>query len=102
MSELKINKASSGSTLTLSLEGRLDTTTFSQLDAVVTGELGGIKELVFEMSSLEFISSAGLRVLLNAQKIMNKQGTMVIKHSVPSVLKVFYISGFDQLLNVEK
>ena len=99
---LKINKISSDSSLTLSLEGRLDTTTAPQLEAEVKNGLSNVKDLVFDMSALEFVSSAGLRVLLLAQKTMNKQGTMLIKNLIPSVLKVFDVTGFSRILTIEK
>ena len=99
---LNINKISTGDSLTLSLEGRLDTTTAPQLEAEVKNGLTGVKELVFDMSELEFVSSAGLRVLLLAQKTMNKQGTMTIKNLIPSVLKVFDVTGFSRILTIEK
>ena len=100
---LKISKASSGGSLTISLEGRLDTTTAPQLEAEVKSGLDGVTELVFDMAALEFISSAGLRVLLLAQKAMNKQsGTMTIRNLVPSVLKVFDVTGFSRILTIEK
>ena len=99
---LKINKVSSGTSLTISLEGRLDTTTAPQLEAEVKGGLNGVTELVFDMAALEFISSAGLRVLLLAQKAIGKQGSMVIRNLIPSVLKVFDVTGFSRILTIEK
>ncbi|MBQ7168895.1 MAG: STAS domain-containing protein [Synergistaceae bacterium] len=99
---LKISKASSGDTLTISLEGRLDTTTAPQLEAEVKGGLDGVKDLVFDMAALEFVSSAGLRVLLLAQKAMNKQGSMKIRNLIPGVLKVFDVTGFSRILTIEK
>ena len=102
VSMLKIDKVSSGSSLTLSLEGRLDSMTAPQLEAEVKNGLSGVKDLVFEMSKLEFLSSAGLRVLLQAQKTIGKQGTMVIKHLIPDVLKVFDVTGFSRVLTIEQ
>ena len=99
---LNINKVSSGSSLTISLEGRLDTTTAPQLEAEVKNGLNGIEDLTFDMSALEFISSAGLRVLLMAQKIMNKQGTMKVRNLIPGVMKVFDVTGFSRVLTIEK
>ena len=103
MEELNIYKELSGDSLTISLEGRLDTTTAPQLEEEVKGGLSGIKNLVFDMKALEFISSAGLRVLLLAQKAMNKQGgTMLISRLIPEVLKVFNVTGFSRILTIEK
>lgn len=98
---LKIDKTLSENSLTISLEGRLDSTTAPQLETEIKNGLNGVKDLVFDMSALEFISSAGLRVLLLAQKTMNKQGTMIIKHLVPEVLKVFEVTGFKKILKIE-
>ncbi|MBQ7219915.1 MAG: STAS domain-containing protein [Synergistaceae bacterium] len=102
VSVLKIDKVSSDGSLTFSLGGRLDSTTASQLEAEVKGGLSGVKDLAFDISALEFISSAGLRVLLMAQKTMNKQGNMVIRHPIPDVLKVFEVTGFSNILTIEK
>ena len=99
---LKIKKVSSGDSLTISLEGRLDSTTAPQLEAEVKGGLSGVKNLVFDMSALEFLSSAGLRVLLLAQKAIGKQGTMVVRNLIPNVLKVFEVTGFSRILTIEK
>ena len=76
---MTINKKLDGSTLNLAVEGRLDTTTAPQLEGEVRNSLNGVKELIMDFSGLEYISSAGLRVLLSAQKVMNKQGKMVIR-----------------------
>ncbi|MBQ3446463.1 MAG: STAS domain-containing protein [Synergistaceae bacterium] len=99
---LKISKASSGSSLTISLEGRLDTTTAPQLEAEIKGGLDGVTELVFDMAGVEFVSSAGLRVFLLAQKAMKKQGSMKIRNLIPSVLNVFDVTGFSRILTIEK
>ena len=99
---LKISKSSSGSSLTISLEGRLDTTTAPQLESEVKGGLEGVTELAFDLSALEFVSSAGHRVFLLAQKAMKKQGIMTIRHPIPSVLKVFEVTGFSRILTIEK
>ena len=77
---LNITKKKENAKLELALEGRLDTTTAPQLDETVNGEIDGVNELVFDFSALEYVSSAGLRVLLSAQKKMNKQGSMVIRN----------------------
>lgn len=98
---MEIKKTSNGSALTLALVGRLDTTTAPQLEEVVTSSLEGITDLTLEFSELEYISSAGLRVLLAAQKIMNHQGTMTVKHVNADILEVFEITGFSDILTVE-
>ena len=98
---MKIVKTTEGSKLTLALEGRLDTTTAPQLEAEVKSSLGGVAELVLDFSQLEYLSSAGLRVILAAQKIMNKQGSMVIRHVNETILEVFEVTGFSDILTIE-
>lgn len=99
---MTITKNSEGAKLTLTLEGRLDTTTAPQLEEEVKNSLGGVEELVLDFAALEYISSAGLRVLLSAQKIMNKQGSMVIRNVNETINEVFEITGFNDVLTVEK
>ena len=98
---MTIAKTSEGTKLTLALEGRLDTTTAPQLEAEVKGALTGVTELVMDFSQLEYLSSAGLRVILAAQKIMNKQGKMVIRHVNETILEVFEVTGFSDILTIE-
>lgn len=98
---MNITKTNEGAKLTLALEGRLDTTTAPQLEAEVKGALTGVTELILDFSQLEYLSSAGLRVLLAAQKIMNKQGSMVIRHVNETILEVFEVTGFIDILTVE-
>ncbi|MBQ6772758.1 MAG: STAS domain-containing protein [Synergistaceae bacterium] len=95
-----INKTTNGDELTISLDGRLDTTTAPELEAELGG-LAGVKALVMDMSKLVYISSAGLRVLLKAQKIMNKQGSMTVKNISQEIREIFEVTGFDELLNIE-
>ena len=99
---LNINKASVDGALVFSLDGRLDTTTAPQLEAELNADLPGQKSVMFDMSKLAYISSAGLRVLLKAQKTMNKQGSMSIKNAGPEILEIFEVTGFDEILNIEK
>ena len=98
---MNILKTSEGTKLTLALEGRLDTTTAPQLEAEVKGALAGVTQLVLDFSQLEYLSSAGLRVLLAAQKLMNKQGEMVIRHVNETIAEVFEVTGFSDILTVE-
>ncbi len=98
---MTINKKEQGTELEIILEGRLDTTTAPQLEAELKRSVNGITELIFDFTGLEYISSAGLRVLLAAQKVMNKQGTMVIRHANETVMEVFEITGFVDILTVE-
>lgn len=98
---MTINKQLDNSKLSIALEGRLDTVTAPELEKELKESLNGIVELVFDFASLEYVSSAGLRVLLSAQKIMNKQGSMVIKNVNESVMEVFDVTGFVDLLTIE-
>ena len=98
---MTITKTENGSALTLALEGRLDTTTAPQLEAEVNGSIEGVTDLVMDFEKLEYISSAGLRVLLAAQKIMNKQGAMKLIHVCDDIKEVFDITGFADILTVE-
>ena len=98
---LNIKKDGTDSALTMTLEGRLDTTTAPQLEEELAANLDGITDLVFEISSLEYISSAGLRVLLSAQKIMNKQGGMVVRGATDEVMEIFEVTGFSDILTIE-
>ena len=98
---MKLTKITDGSSLTLKIEGWLDTATAPELYKTVKTELEGITDLIFDMSELSYISSAGLRVLLSAQKIMNKQGRMTVTNICESVSEVFKMTGFDRLLNIE-
>ena len=85
---MKIVKQAVGSALTIALIGRLDTTTSPELEREIKSNISEVTELFFDFSELEYISSAGLRVLLAAQKIMNKQGRMVVRHVNEAVLEV--------------
>lgn len=97
---MTIEKKQEGTNLTVQLGGRLDTTTAPELEAVLR-ELGGVEELILDFENLEYISSAGLRVLLGAQKTMSKQGSMVIRHVNDVIMEVFEVTGFADILTVE-
>ena len=98
---MTINKTSSGSELTLAPEGRLDTVTAPELEAELKCSLEGVSSLIFDFSGLEYISSAGLRVLLSAQKQMNKQGAMKLKNVNETIQEIFEVTGFADILTVE-
>ena len=98
---MTINKQLDNKKLSIVLEGRLDTVTAPELEKELKDSINGISELIFDFTSLEYVSSAGLRVLLSAQKIMNKQGSMVIKNVNESVMEVFDVTGFVDLLTIE-
>ena len=97
---MTINKTRSGNSLTVAIEGRLDTTTAPQLEAELKSSLDGITDLTIDLSTLAYISSAGLRVLLSAQKIMNKQGEMKVAGANETVMEVFEVTGFSDILNI--
>ena len=98
---MNIIKTQTGSCLTLALEGRLDTTTAPELEVEVREALAGVTELVLDFAKLEYLSSAGLRVILAAQKTMNKQGAMVVRHVNETIQEVFEITGFTDILTIE-
>lgn len=98
---MTITKTQNGTALTVALEGRLDTTTAPQLEAELGVSLGGIDSLTLDFDKLEYISSAGLRVLLAAQKTMNKQGKMTIRNVCDDIKEVFEITGFSDILTIE-
>ena len=98
---LNIDKKAEASTLTVSLSGRLDTVTAPELEKELKGALDGVTELVMDMEKLEYISSAGLRVLLSAQKIMGKQGAMKVTHVSEAIMEIFDVTGFADILTIE-
>ena len=97
---MNIRKSKEAATLTIALEGRLDTTTAPLLDGELKDSLADITELILDFEKLEYISSAGLRVLLIAQKAMNKQGSMVIKNVNDVIMEVFEVTGFSDILTI--
>lgn len=98
---MTIKKIKNGNALTLEIGGRLETVTAPELEAVVKSELDGVTELVFDFAKLDYISSAGLRVLLSAQKKMNAQGTMKVINTNDIVDEIFDVTGFADILTVE-
>ena len=98
---MTINKTSNGTELTVALEGRLDTTTAPQLEEEMKTTLPNVKELTFDFSKLDYISSAGLRVLLSTQKVMNKQGSMRITNVNDTIMEIFDVTGFADILTIE-
>lgn len=98
---MNIEMTQDGSALTVALEGRLDTRTAPELDAAMKGSIDGITELTFDLADLEYISSAGLRVLLSSQKAMNKQGSMTVKNVNEPVMDIFEVTGFSDILTIE-
>ena len=98
---MNIEKRLNGEAATLVVIGRLDTQTAPELEKELDSVVSGLKELTFDMSGLEYISSAGLRVILKAQKIMNSQGSMKLTGVNDSIMEVFDITGFLDILTIE-
>ena len=98
---MTIEKTINGTSAALKIVGRLDTTTAPELEAVIDGCASEIKELVLECSALEYVSSAGLRVILKAQKLMNAQGSMKLTGVNETIMEVFDITGFADILTIE-
>ena len=98
---MQINKTQNDSNLTLELAGRLDTNTAPSLEAELGANLEGVTSLTLDFADLEYISSAGLRVILSAQKDMNVRGQMVIKNVCADIMDVFDITGFSDILTIE-
>ena len=97
---MTINKTQNGGALTVALEGRLDTTTAPDLEKSL-GTLDGVTELTMDFEKLDYISSAGLRVLLSAQKTMSKKGSMKVIHVGELIMEVFEVTGFCDILDIE-
>ena len=97
---MTIEKTLNGTELNVTIVGRLDTTTAPQLEAEFKQSIDGIKKLILDFAGLEYLSSAGLRVLLAAQKVMNKQGEMIIKNVNETINEIFEVTGFIDILTV--
>ena len=98
---LNITTEKNGNELTFKLNGRLDTVTAPELETPVRNDLADVTNLIFDLSELEYISSAGLRVLLLAQKTMNKQGKMIVKNVSEEINEIFEVTGFSDILTIE-
>ncbi len=97
---LNITKEKNGNEATVFLEGRLDTTTAPQLESELGDVFEGISSLTLDVAKLEYISSAGLRVFLFAQKTMSKQGSMTVKNVSEEVMEIFEVTGFSDILTI--
>ena len=98
---MNIEKKLEESRLEIILEGRLDTTTSPLLEAELKHSINDVQELIFDFKKLEYLSSSGLRILLSAQKVMNKQGSMVIKNVNDIIMDIFEVTGFIDILTIE-
>ena len=98
---MEILKNENGGTLTISLSGRLDTVSAPQLDEELKASIGDVSELILDLANLDYMSSAGLRILLSAQKTMNKQGKMIVKNVNSTIMDIFEVTGFTDILTIE-
>ncbi len=98
---MTIRKTKNDTALTLLLEGRLDTNTAPELETELKASLDGVTELTLDLEALEYISSAGLRVLLSTQKVMDRQGSMKLIHVSSVVMDIFEVTGFTDILTIE-
>ncbi len=97
---MKIKKEKNDGILKIALSGRLDTTTASDLEREIS-DLSGVTDLIFDFGELEYVSSAGLRVILKAQKVMNTKGAMKLVNVNDAVMEIFDITGFSDILTIE-
>ncbi len=98
---MTIVKNIQGEQMTIKLSGRLDTVTSPQLESEVGADLDNVKDLIWDLQDLEYISSSGLRILLAVQKRMNKQGSMKMIHVNETIMDIFDITGFTGILTIE-
>lgn len=98
---MEIQREQNGGELDLTLSGRLDTATAPRLEAELKRSLDGVERLVLDLGALEYMSSAGLRVLLAAQKVMNRQGEMIVRKVNETIMEVFEVTGFVDILTIE-
>ena len=98
---MTISKEKNNGTLIIAPEGRLDTVTAPELENEIKQSTEGVTELIFDLKGLEYISSAGLRVLLSAQKTMNAQGEMKVRNANETIMEIFEVTGFSDILTIE-
>ena len=98
---MKINKTQNGSELLIALEGRLDTTTAPELEKELKDSIGGVEDLTIDFEKLDYSSAASLRVLLSSHKIMTKQGEMRVVHVNETIMEIFEVTGFSDILTIE-
>lgn len=98
---MEIEQKKDGASLALKLTGRLDTMTAPELDELLRTSLDGVEHLAIDLAGLEYLSSAGLRVLLYAQNRMDEQGDMKVRNVNDSIMEVFDITGFSEILTIE-
>ena len=97
---MNVEKMLEGGNLIVKVEGRMDTVTAPQVDEELKASIDGAEKLTMDFTGLEYISSAGLRVLLSAQKIMNRQGSMEVIGVSDAVMEIFEVTGFSDILTI--
>ncbi|MCR5120946.1 MAG: STAS domain-containing protein [Ruminococcus sp.] len=97
---MNLTKAMNGNALTIEIEGRVDTVTSPALDKLINESMDKAESLVLDFDKVEYISSAGLRVLLSAHKAMSKKGGMKIKNAGEDIMEIFEVTGFTDILNI--
>lgn len=98
---MQTSAAKENGILTITISGRVDTTTAPELETFISEQLDGVTELVLDLAEMSYTSSAGLRVLLKTQKQMNKQGSMKVIHVQEDVMEIFDMTGFSDILTIE-
>ena len=98
---LNIEKKTNGSEMTVALQGRLDTATAPEMERELKESIDGVTALTIDMAGLDYISSAGLRVLLSMQKIMNRQGEMKVANVNDTIMEIFEVTGFSEILTIQ-
>ena len=98
---MTIDKKAEGKRLELKVSGRLDTMTAPELESVIKNSLDGVEELVLDFEKLEYISSAGLRVVLGARKAMGDSGSFAVRNLCSDVREIFDITGFSDIITIE-
>ena len=98
---MKIVKELNNKQLVLSLEGELNTVSAPEFEEVIKNELNNVDSLIIDLAKLSYLSSAGLRVLLVAQKVMVKKGGMIVRHPNKEVMEIFALTGFSNVLDIE-
>ena len=99
---MNIIKTKDNDKFTIAVEGRIDSSTAPELEATIKSEIRQCKELIFDFEKLEYISSAGLRILLGAHKFMQNNGKMRVINSNDTVNEIFEVTGFSCILNIER
>lgn len=98
---MQITNERNANSLTVFISGRVDTATAPELERFIEDNTDGVTELILDLKDMEYTSSAGLRVFLKAQKLMNVQGSMKVKNVQSDVMEIFEITGFSDILTIE-